>query len=114
MDTETGHARGSEFLLLGQAGPTRPGRAAAASGQRSLPLRSASAPDGWRARRWTWSWTSSWLRPGQEGADCAEPPPQRQARWSSRSRQPLRGTVVKQWYDAGEWVNLRRGWRDRE
>jgi hypothetical protein len=51
MDTETGHARGSKFLLLGQAGPTRPGRAAACSGQRSLPLRSASAPGGWRATR---------------------------------------------------------------
>jgi hypothetical protein len=34
-----------------QAGPTRPGRAAAISGQRSLPLRSASAPGGWRATR---------------------------------------------------------------
>lgn len=45
------HQCGSKFLFLGQAGPTRPGRAAACSGQRSLPLRSASAPGGWRATR---------------------------------------------------------------
>jgi hypothetical protein len=34
-------------------------------------------------------WISSWLRPGEGGADCAEPSPQRPARSASRSPRPL-------------------------
>ena len=35
-------------------------------------------------------WTLAWLRPGQEGANCAEPPPSVKPADASRSRQPLR------------------------
>ena len=34
-------------------------------------------------------WMLLWLRPGQGGADCAEPSPQPQARCASRSVRPL-------------------------
>ncbi len=45
-----------------------------------------------------------WLPPGQGGAHCAEPPPQRQARCASRSGQPLRGSIVTSDRHRDEWV----------
>jgi hypothetical protein len=64
-----------DFLFSRQAGPTRPGRAAACSGQRSLPLRSASAPGGWRATRLTHLWTCSGPVRGREALIVRSRPP---------------------------------------
>jgi hypothetical protein len=36
-----------------------------------------------------------WLRPGEGGAHCAEPPPQRPARYASRSVRPLCALIIK-------------------
>jgi hypothetical protein len=77
-----------------QAGPTRPGRATATSGQRSLPLRCVSAPGGWRATKgWPDHRECSGRVRGEGAAHRAEPP-SLSSRCASGSVRPLRESIV--------------------
>ena len=75
----THRSSGEDFLYVFKPGRHGPDAPPLHPAMHSLPLRSASAPGGWRATRLP-NVHQQWLRPGEGGADCAESPPQRQAR----------------------------------